>query len=357
MAVHFDGNRMQALVDVYDRWWQGKLDRSLVRGVVEQVYPKPYDAPAPILNQSNCHDFSWTPEQIIDALDSDLSTKEFIGDGYPVVDFACYGPGVLAAFCGAKLDNSSGRVWFFPPVEDPDLSQVHVKYDPNNVWSRRIKDIYRAGLERWDGAVIMGFPDLGGVMDVVASMVGTENLLYAIVDEPEEVERLVKETQAAWYEAYNDFAEVLKPQGAYTDWNGLLSRDPAYVIQCDFCYMISPKMFSRFVLPTLQEDARRLTNTIYHLDGIGELPHLDQILAIPELNAVQWVYGTGQPGPYAWVDVYQKIINAGKQIMIIENGMDNGYEQLRPQLGKSPYVCLWATPETRDRAMKIVEMK
>ena len=357
MAVHFDRNRMQALVDVYDRWWQGKLDRPLVRGVVEQVYPKPYDALAPILNQSNCHDFSWTPEQIIDALDSDLSTKEFIGDGYPVVDFACYGPGVLAAFCGAKLDNSSGRVWFFPPVEDPELSQVHVKYDPNNVWSRRIKDIYRAGLERWNGSVIMGFPDLGGVMDVVASMVGTENLLYAIVDEPEEVERLVKETQAAWYEAYNDFAEVLKPQGAYTDWNGLLSRDPAYVIQCDFCYMISPKMFSRFVLPTLQEDARRLTNTIYHLDGIGELPHLDQILAIPELNAVQWVYGTGQPGPYAWVDVYQKIINAGKQIMIIENSMDNGYEQLRPQLGKSPYVCIWATPETRDRAMKLVEMK
>ena len=107
----------------------------------------------------------------------------------------------------------------------------------------------------------------------------------------------------------------------------------------------------------MQEDARRLPNTIYHLDGIGELPHLDQILAIPELNAVQWVYGTGQPGPYAWVDVYQKIINAGKQIMIIENGMDNGYEQLRPQLGKSPYVCLWATPETRDRAMKLVEMK
>ena len=171
-----------------------------------------------------------------------------------------------------------------------------------------------------------------------------------------EVERLVKETQQAWYEAYNDFAEVLKPQGAYTDWNGLLSRDPAYVIQCDFCYMLSPDMFRRFVLPTLQEDARRLTNTIYHLDGIGELPHLDQILAIPELNAVQWVYGAGQPGPYAWVDVYQKILAAGKQIMIIENGMDNGYEQLRPQLGKSPYVCIWATPENRDRAMKLVEM-
>ena len=357
MAIHFDRNRMEALLDVYDRWWKGELDRPLVRAVVGNAYPSPRIVAAPLLSQANCHDFSWTAEQIIDALDNDLSTKEYIGDGYPVVDFATFGPGVLAAFCGAKLDNSSGQVWFFPPVEDPELSQVHVKYDPDNVWSRRIKDLYRAGLERWNGSVIMGFPDLGGVMDVVASMVGTENLLFALVDEPEEVERLVKETQIAWYEAYNDFAEVLKPQGAYTDWNGLLSRDPAYILQCDFCYMLGPDMFRRFVLPTLQEDTRRLTNTIYHLDGIGELPHLDMILSIPELNAVQWVYGTGQPGPHAWVDVYKKILSAGKQIMIIENALDNGYEELRPHLGTSPYVTVWADPETRERAMKLIEMK
>lgn len=357
MPVHFDRERMEKVADVYDRWWRGELDRSLVRGVVENVYPRAGVALAPFPDQSNCHDFSWTAEQIIDTVDYRLSSNEYIGDGFPVLDFAFYGPGVVAAFCGAKLDNSSGQVWFFPPEEDPDLSELHIKYDPNNKWSRRIKDIYRAGLERWNGSVIMGFPDLGGVMDIVASMVGTENLLYALIDEPEEVDRLVREAQSAWYEAYNDFAEALKPQGFYTDWNGLLSREPAYILQCDFCYMMGPDMFRRFVLPTLQEDVRRLTNTIYHLDGIGELPHLDQILSIPELNAVQWVYGTGQPGPYAWLDVYKKILNAGKQIMIIENGMDNGYEELRPHLGRSPYVCIWATPETRDRAMKIVEMK
>lgn len=357
MPVHFDRERLEKVADVYERWWRGELDRALVRGVVENVYPRPYIAQAPLPNQSNCHDFSWTAEQVVDAVDSVLSTQEYIGDGYPVWDFAFYGPGVVAAFCGARLDNSSGRVWFFPPKEDPELSELHIKYDPDNIWSRRIKDLYRVGLERWKGTVVMGFPDLGGVMDIVASMVGTENLLYALIDEPEEVERLVKEAQEAWYEAYNDFAETLKPQGVYTDWNGLLSRDPAYILQCDFCYMVGPEMFSRFVLPTLQEDVRRLTHTIYHLDGIGELPHLEQILAIPELNAVQWVYGDGQPGPHAWLDVYKRIMDAGKQIMIIENSMDNGYEQLRPHLGKSPYACIWATPETRDRAMRIVEMK
>ena len=357
MPVHFDRSRLETVIDAHERWWRGELDRPLVKGVVSNAYPRSHRAFAPVPSQSNCHDFSWTAEQVIDAVDSHLSTQEYIGDGYPVMDFGFYGPGVVAAFCGAKLDNSSGQVWFFPPEENPDLGKLHVKYDPDNIWSRRIKDIYRAGLERWNGAVVMGFPDLGGVMDVVASMVGTENLLYALVDEPEEVERLVKETQAAWYEAYNDFAEALKPQGVYTDWNGLLSRDPAYILQCDFCYMLGPEMFRRFVLPTLHEDVRRLTNTIYHLDGIGELLHLDQILSIPELNAVQWVYGTGQPGPHAWLDVYKKILDAGKQIMIIDNALDNGYEALRPHFGKSPFICVWSDPENRDRAIKIVEMK
>ena len=357
MAVHFDKDRLNAVADAHERWWRGELDRPLVKAVIGDAYPRSHVAQAPCPSQFNCHDFSWTAEQVIDAVDSSLSTNEYIGDGYPVMDFGFFGPGVVAAFCGAKLDNSSGQVWFFPPEEDPDLSKLHVKYDPNDIWSRRSKDLYRAGLERWKGTVVMGFPDLGGVMDIVASMCGTENLLYGLLDEPEEVERLIAQTQQAWYEAYDDFAQVLKPQGVYTDWNGLLSRDPAYILQCDFCYMISPDMFSRFVLPTLKEDVKRLTNTIYHLDGIGELPHLDQILAIPELNAVQWVYGTGQPGPHAWLDVYKKILDAGKQIMIIDNGLDNGYEELRPHFGKSPFVNVWGNPENRDKVIEILDMK
>ena len=43
MAIHFDRDRMEALLDVYDRWWRGELDRPLVRGVVDNVYPCPYD--------------------------------------------------------------------------------------------------------------------------------------------------------------------------------------------------------------------------------------------------------------------------------------------------------------------------
>lgn len=354
MGIHFDRQRLQAVLENYELWWEGKLDRALVRGVISGYYPPSHTAKAPRLSQATCHDFSWTAEEVIDAEDAFLSTCEYFADGYPVMDFASFGPGVLAAMLGSELDNSRGQIWFLPCAED--ITKLHVSYDPNNKWAKRIKDLYRAGIDRWNGSVIMTLPDLGGILDILASLIGAENLMFALVDEPEEVKRVQREIQQAWYEAYRDFSEALAPQGAITDWNGILSRERGYIPQCDFSYMLGPEMFDEFVMPILREDMKRLKHTIYHLDGIGAKKHLEQLLTLPELNAIQWVYGVGQPGPYAWVDLYQKVLDAGKQIMIIENGLDNGYGDLRPQLGKSPYVSIWATPENAQEARRLASL-
>ena len=180
MGMHFDRQRLQAVLENYELWWEGKLDRALVRGVISGYYPPSHTAKAPRLSQATCDDFSWTAEEVIDAEDAYLSTCEFFADGYPVMDFAAFGPGVLAAMLGSELDNSRGQIWFLPCEED--ITKLHVSYDPNNKWARRIKDLYRAGHERWNGAVIMTLPDLGGIMDILASLMGAENLMFARVD-------------------------------------------------------------------------------------------------------------------------------------------------------------------------------
>ncbi len=334
MAIHFDMDRMAEVLDAHTRWWNGTLDRPLVRVTLGGAHPFTGTSPAPALNQASCADFRWSPEQIIDALDDQLSTQEYLGDAFPMVNFDAFGPGVLAAFCGAKLDNSSGGVWFWPD-EEREIDDIHVHYDPENPWAKRIKAIYRAGLEKWNGLVVMGMPDLGGVMDVAATFRGSENLLLDLYDSPEEVLRLNREIQDAWYAAYEDFSQALAPQKCNTNWSGLLSRDPSYIIQCDFCYMIGNPMFRQFVLSTLREDTERLTNTIYHLDGIGELNHLDDVLALDKLNAVQWVFGDGKPSGLHWLDVYKKIQNSGKQMMIV--GKPKDYLDVLGELHGTPY--------------------
>ena len=107
------------------------------------------------------------------------------------------------------------------------------------------------------------------------------------------------------------------PKTGFSDWAGILCRTPSYILQSDFSYMIGEEMYKTFVLPDVESDVAWLSHSMYHLDGIGALGHLDALLRIPGLDAVQWVPGDGQPGPLHWMDLYRKIRSAGKGAMIL----------------------------------------
>ena len=354
MPIHFSKDRMPEVLDAHERWWNGTLDRPLLSLTQDNAYDVPVDR-ALVPDQWNCDHFENSVEAVIDAADAEFSTKEFLADGFPLLNFSFFGPGVLAAFCGARLDTSSGRVWFFPEKEQ-EIGEIHAKYDPNNIYVRRIKDLYRAGLQKWDGSVILGMPDLGGVMDVAATLRGTENLLMDLIDEPEEVLRLIGEIETAWYDAYNDFSAVLAPQGAHSDWSGLLSRTPSYIVQCDFSYMIGAPMFRKFVLETLRKDTQILDHSIYHLDGIGQLNHLDDILQLPDLNAIQWVFGDGKPNGMHWLDVYAKIEKAGKGVMYTENSAQDMLTLLSTLHG-TPYIRQSVSARDKDLAKALIKAR
>jgi 5-methyltetrahydrofolate--homocysteine methyltransferase len=275
---------------------------------------------APLLSQAVCNDLSIPAEDIVDAIDYQLQKIEYLGDSFPYFNFDAFGPGVVSAFCGAVLDNSSGRVWFSAESLLP-IEEIHVAYDPENKWAKRIKDIYRAGNEKWKGQVLLGIPDMGGILDIAAIFRTSEELLMDLYDSPDEVLRLCAEIQTAWHEAYRDLASVPGNPG-YSDWDGLYSATPCYVLQSDFSYMISPGMFETFALPYLEKDCDILDHTIYHLDGMGQIPHLDKLLSIENLDAVQWVYGDGKPAAPHWLDLYKQIEAAKKGIHVIGSADD-----------------------------------
>ena len=125
----------------------------------------------------------------------------------------------------------------------------------------------------------------------------------------------MKETQNAWFEAYARLETVLdrRINPGHSYWTPIYSEKPYAMLQCDFSYMISPAHFDRFVRPELAESCRRLNgNAFYHLDGVGQLPHLDSLLSIPDLKGVQWIPGAGAKPMTEWMDVYRRILAAGK---------------------------------------------
>ena len=325
-------------METYAAWWENCLNRPVIPLWLANRDPGRPQPAAPILSQATCADLSIPAEAIIDRLDYELSRCTFWGDAYPMVKFDSFGPGLAAAFLGARLDNATGRVWFHPEKVMP-VSELQLRYDPENPWLERIRAIYRAGSERWGDQVLMSLPDLGGTLDVLSTFRPGDKLLLDLVDEPETVVRLNWEIHELWHRFFNELSDLLHaiPARGWTDWSGTFCARPAYILQCDMSYMISPAMFEDFVKPELAASAYRLGQAVYHLDGIGQLAHLDSILKIKEIHAVQWVPGDGKPPHDQWPDVYRKIHNAGKA-KLVYCGLE-GMENIARELGTAKGLC------------------
>jgi hypothetical protein len=95
-----------------------------------------------------------------------------------------------------------------------------------------------------------------------------------------------------------------------------------YYLQCDFAYMISPRMFERFVMPELAACCAALDSAFYHLDGKGQIPHLDMLLSLPRLRGIQWVPGAGHPQAEEWLPLLKRIRDGGKlcQVFVTRQG-------------------------------------
>ena len=316
--MYFTPEDWQRLEETYEAWWDGTLKRPLI------LARHNFD-PKPQINRGNCGDFSKSPEDVIEEMDYNIRNTECYGDAYPFAYWAFFGAGTVASYLGSPVEPSAktDTVWMHPLPGEPELKDIHLTLDPKNPWYNRCKDLYWAAVKKWRGKVLIGMNDLGGELDIIASLVGTERLLYELLDEPEEVARLCREVHEIWLKVYWEFMGILSENNyLFGDWLGLLSKTPYYTQQCDFSYMISPKMFNEFVFPYLEDTAARLTHSLYHLDGKGELPHLDKIMSIDKIQAIQWQPGDGAGFGYKWIEVYRHIRAAGKKMHIISSNED-----------------------------------
>jgi hypothetical protein len=85
------------------------------------------------------------------------------------------------------------------------------------------------------------------------------------------------------------------------------------------------------------------------------LRHIDKILAIPEINAIQWVQGVGNDLPILqWIPVIKKIQAAGKGVLV-----DLQLEELEPLIaGLRPdglFLCIPAEEKDQPDIIKRLE--
>jgi len=340
MSIEFDGTRWSQVKEAAREWWAGRLKRPLIQIRLQDRDPQRPAPRHPFRNFTAQYPESITPEEIVDAWDYALSKTEYLGDAFPTT-WPNFGPGIIAGFLGARVKPEEHTVWFEPAEMKPP-ADLNFTFNPDNSWFRRVHAICSAAQARWQGLVQVGMTDLGGNLDILASFRPGESLLLDLYDHPEDVKRLTWQAHDAWWRYFDELNAALRPLNpGYTAWAPIFSESSYYMLQCDFCYMIGPEMFDEFVKPELAASCRRLEHAFYHLDGPGQLPHLDSLLTITELKGVQWVPGAGQPDESHWPEVYRKIRNAGKLIQLV-GGMAQ-LDAVARQLGSAEGIVVFDT--------------
>ncbi len=311
----FTAERWAAVRKIYRAWWRDELERPVIAVTVHECEAErsvPELAPQ---NVDAAYDFTIPAEKVVDVWDYRLARQRYMGDAFANVR-PVFGPGHNAVFHGAVPKIQPSTVWCHPcPITA--IEELNIRLDRQHPWLLRQCDLYRAAARRWQGGVCLAMSDIVSSLDPLAALRGAEQLLLDLCDSPHQVERLVWETHEAYWQTFDCLDTVFRSTNpGWTAWDQILSDEPYIMQQCDFAYMISPAMFKRFVLPELRASCRRMTNSFYHLDGVGQLPHLDLLLSIEELSGIQWIPGAGQPGYDHWIDCYRRIRAAGKKIQL-----------------------------------------
>jgi 5-methyltetrahydrofolate--homocysteine methyltransferase len=320
IVVQFDEQDWARVEGAWTAWWAGELKRPLV--MIEDVEPQAgidipniIDAGLP----ASAFPLDRSADEVLDYYQVRLAAKRFYGDAWPKW-WPKFGPGIAAGFLGARVNATADTTWF-EPVEQIPIAELDLVLDPNNAWWRRVLELTRRAVERWGSSIAVGHTDLGGNLDILASLLTSERLLFDVYDHPGEVMRLVNSLTRLWLRYYDELHTLIAPAGrGTTPWAAIWSPARCYMLQSDFAYMISPRMFERFVLPDLAACCEELDHAFYHLDGVGQIPHLDMLLSLERLRGIQWIPGDGQPPPEEWLLLLKRIRDAGKLCQLYVSG-------------------------------------
>lgn len=232
-------------------------------------------------------------------------------------------PGALALFLGAQAEFSNGAVWLKSSEKfrkEPEQWD-RLQFDEENIYWQRQEEILRECKHLSEGKYIVGLTDLVQNIDTLDTLRGTNNLMMDFMMRPDWLKEKITEVTNAWFEAYNNCYDIIKlDDGSMAvDCFRIFAPGKTAMLQCDASGMISEDMYNEFVLPSVKEQCKFLDYSVYHVDGPDALRHLDSLLDIDELDAIEWTPGPQVPqgGDKEWYKLYGKILGAGKAVQAV----------------------------------------
>jgi hypothetical protein len=327
-------------------WWCcDVVDRACIQVTAPRAGVTPRSIPDP-----GTVDARWTDvDYVVESQGERIRCTYYGGEAFPLFN-PNLGPDIFAGFLGAPIHFAPDTSWADPIITDWETRPA-LALDPNAPWWRLQIGLLATAADAGRGKWITGIPDTHAGGDALAALRGRQELCFDLIDRPTAVQTAMAELTALVDPVYTAFFDLVdwQMQGSSSGWLPTWSTGRCNVIQCDLLALISPAMFERLFLEELQVQARWLDRVIYHLDGPQCIAHLDLLLAIPQIRAIQWVPGAGQPPMPYWIPLLKRIQAAGRALQLTVNPED--VEVLMAELspaGLMLYTTVGSEAEARE---------
>ena len=345
--------------DITKKYWRAFWEKELIdRPPICVTAPKdstssPIHSWSPTLSYQACMKKQY--DALLESFNTLASSTYYAGEALPFFEVTL-GPDQYAAFLGAEIiaKDEYYTTWVQSNVDDWQNFNINIDKAENGYYAH-VKDFMSAAAAFSKDKFFIGMLDLHSNLDALSALRGPQNLCLDLIDCPEQVHRVLNETR----KTYSDIFNMAYIAGEMESC-GSIGWAPTYcehgkfaVLQCDFSCMISPQSAREFVIPAIREEAAFLDRCVYHYDGKGALGHLEDILAIEDIDVIQWVPGDGQPRSLKWMDLLKKIQKSGKSLWIYDWTVEEikmHFKELEPNK-----VVFSTTAASRDEADELLE--
>jgi hypothetical protein len=292
----------------FEAWWAHALvDRPIFLAAANTRPERPIHRRLDLLGQ---------PERWFEAKTQDMLQLHRRGDLLPNIRID-FGPALLASVFGGERRFEADTAWTSDFIND-QWSNTRWEFTTGHPWWEKMVHLLEMVSTAAAGHYAVCSPNLGGTGDILLTLRGATNLCLDVIDQPDQVEQAVQAIYPAWLQAFQELNRLPAEKGAeLIHWLYLWSSRPYVIAECDFSYMIGREAFEHLFLPDIARQAAAVRRAVYHLDGPGCTRHIEALLSLPELDAIQFTPGVENPSALPWVDMFHKIQAGGKSLLVI----------------------------------------
>lgn len=254
---------------------------------------------------------------IIDRKMREIEATEYFGIAVPH-HYVDHGSSAMAGVLGCPLQFvDKETIWAHPRMDSLD-AVLDSMPDTDSPVHAHIREITRRSAALAAGHHFVAPFALEGMSDLLAALYGMENFLMDLIDRPDDVALAMQGLKEIWLRTFSEIQRLITASGnpGGIGWVGIWAPGTTFPLQEDVSYAIGGDMFRKFLVPHIREQIAAMDYPFFHVDGKGMIPHLDALLEIGELKAIQWQPGAGNERLDQWYELLRKILAAGKSLQV-----------------------------------------